>query len=553
MPRPVFLLLPLLALACTVPVSAQTSTSPRTIVVGAASDHYPYSYRDERGELTGFAVDILDAVAMVRRLAIRRVILPAREIGPHYQAGKFAALQLFSYAGTRAAGTGFSAPYITLQGMLFVRDSERSIHSVSDLHNRSVLVGGGSTGEAYLRRVVPTARLVPDMTLEENFRGLVDGRGDAVLTSRLSGLATLSHMGIRRVVPTGVPIDDLTVHFCFGSHDDAVLVELNEGLATLFRTGQYERIYRRWFGRYEPASISREDLAHYGALALALLLAGAFWTALRQVRLHKRLAAQASALREKDAELSMSRRLRAVGEMVGGIAHEFNNLLTPIVLKVELLREDRTSDAHLQRELQVIAGAAERAATLTRRLLTFGRQTNLEPSDVHLSEVVTGNLDLLRHACDPRIEMVCDLAPDLPPLRVNPSDVHQIVINLLINARDTLQEKLDAAPADWQPRLEVVSRADGPDWQRLIVRDNGMGIPSAVVDRIFEPFFSTKGVGRGTGLGLATVWHLIQTLSGRIDVDSIPGGGTAFHVWLPCRAAAAAGMPTPSRAAAVSG
>ena len=291
---------------------------------------------------------------------------------------------------------------------------------------------------------------------------LAQGRYDAALTSRLTGMAIVARSGYRDVLPTGPPIDDLTVSLCFASHDVDRLVQINEGLAILYRTGDYERIYRRWFARYEPTSFTPQEVAHYAAGVFFVVAVGAVWVSWHQRRLSHRVAQQARELLTMDAELAQGRRLRAVGEMVGGIAHEFNNLLTPIVLKVELLREERDADPTLQRELDVIAGAADRAATLTRRLLTFGRKDEHEPAHVHLSEIVAANVDLVLPTCDPRIALVVDVPPQLPALFQNPADLHQVVLNLLMNARDTLHDKLerDAATEAKDHRACRAARAD---------------------------------------------------------------------------------------------
>ena len=167
-----------------------------------------------------------------------------------------------------------------------------------------------------------------------------------------------------------------------------------------------------------------------------------------------------------DAELAQGRRLRAVGEMVGGIAHEFNNLLTPIVLKVELLREERDADPTLQRELDVIAGAADRAATLTRRLLTFGRNDEHEPAHVHLSDIVAANVDLVLPTCDPRIALVVDIPPKMPALFQNPADLHQVVLNLLMNARDTLHDKLEMRPGHRGQNHRACGATGAGQWPR---------------------------------------------------------------------------------------
>jgi two-component system cell cycle sensor histidine kinase/response regulator CckA len=275
---------------------------------------------------------------------------------------------------------------------------------------------------------------------------------------------------------------------------------------------------------------------------------------------------------QKDTEISQSRRLRAIGELVGGIAHEFNNLLTPILLKADSIQHDCRQPG-LAAEMQVIINATTRAAEITRRLLTFERKADRKPERIRLRAAIESDLDLLRHAIDRRIHLDCTVPTDLPTLWLPSTDLHQIIVNLLLNARDTLIEKLAHAPADgkWIPCIQIESKSLPADaamsldparsqspptgWLRLTLRDNGLGMPPDVLERIFEPFYTTKPVGQGTGLGLATVWHLVTELGGSIDVDSTPGIGTAFHICLPIRASAetapAAATATPAAPATI--
>jgi len=522
-------------------VALPVAAAPRTdgpLLVGAATDHYPYSYLDATNTLTGFAVDLLDEVARVGGLQIRRVTGSSSELTQRFLAGEFPVAQVYAYSPGGQGRTGFSAPYLTLKGALFVRRDAARIESLADLAGKSVIVGRGSSGEVFLKRSSVGATLVPVETADASLEMLAAGRHDAALTSRLTGMAIVSRAGYRNVVPTGPPIDDLTVSLCFASHDVDRLVQINEALAILYRTGDYERIYRRWFARYEPTSFSQQEVAQYAAGVFFVVAVGAVWVSWHQRRLSQRVAQQSHALLTLEAELAQSRRLRAVGEMVGGVAHEFNNLLTPIVLKVELMREDRVEDPVLQRELDVIAGAAERAATLTRRLLAFGHKGARELVPVRLSEVIAANVELVRPSCDPRITVAVEASPLLPPLMQDAADLHQIVLNLLLNARDTLHDKLehdDGGTAAITVRVDLIGAtgAESGHSQRLCVADTGLGMSRDVMERIFEPFFTTKEVGRGTGLGLATVWHLAQMCGGRVEVDSTPGVGTTFRVDLP--------------------
>jgi two-component system, cell cycle sensor histidine kinase and response regulator CckA len=261
------------------------------------------------------------------------------------------------------------------------------------------------------------------------------------------------------------------------------------------------------------------------------------------------LVEDVSERRRQDAEIAQGRRLRALGELVGGIAHEFNNLLTPILIKADQLRAEWSRYPNLQEDLQLIVATARRSADLTRRLLAFGRQVDRRVEVFSLATVVASDIELLRHTIDRRIEITSGLPADLPPLFLCANDVHQILLNLLLNARDTLTEKLGRPrPSNWRPTIRIeASRAPAGsvvplaatslppprEWIVLAVRDNGLGMSANVLERIFEPFYTTKEVGQGTGLGLATAWHLTSELGGRLEVESVLGEGSMFQLSLP--------------------
>jgi CheY-like chemotaxis protein len=195
-------------------------------------------------------------------------------------------------------------------------------------------------------------------------------------------------------------------------------------------------------------------------------------------------------------------------------------------------------------------------------LLTFGRKADQRLEQLMLATVVNNCFALLRLTMDRRIQWQQAVPPDLPPLYFSATDLNQIILNLAINARDTLIEKINTDHSDWTPFIRVEAaylqaESIGPvdptrshrqvhGWQRFTIRDNGMGMPPEIKERIFEPFFTTKDVGQGTGLGLATVWHLVTAVSGKIEVESTRGEGTAFHVYLPMLAVPTASAPAES-------
>lgn len=263
-----------------------------------------------------------------------------------------------------------------------------------------------------------------------------------------------------------------------------------------------------------------------------------------------------------DTELNESRRLRAVGAMVGGIAHEFNNLLTPMLLHVDLLLSPGVNPGAVQAAARPLRQAVTQASDLTRRILAFGRHDDAPREQCDVSEVVRDAVNLMGKTIDRRIRLTVESSAS-GWVRARRTDLSQIVINLLLNARDAVIEKGAQNSADWSPVIEVKTDQAEPvrehraalgerpplGWVRLRVTDNGTGMNEAVRERVFEPFFTTKPTGRGTGLGLATVWHLVRAENGHVIIDSRLGEGTTMNIYLP--AAAASTVPEAAQIASI--
>ena len=790
----------------------------RVLTVSATTDSYPYSFRDSSGKLTGYGVDLLDAVAAEMHVTLRRIEVPATEDAANLEAARYDLVQFHAAVPGRGKLAAFSQPVLINRGDIFVRRGERRIASLDDLRAAHVPIATLEQGGDFLLANGFSPALIVHRSAGECLAALARGEVEAVLLTRLTGQAQLHFLKLRGIAPVGADLPGFKVTYCIATRRDnpELLAQINEALAVLSTTGQTEEIYSRWFGRFAAQEISPLQVALIVAASLGLALVVALWALHHQRQLRRQIAGQAALLREnqailaaaqqfshlghwqrtmppnltvqwsaetyriferdpalppptaeevvalavgpdrdrwrdaiagglrqaqpydldlvieprpgvtkvvhvnarptfdesgrqtgvfgtvhditapraaevslrrseqllralyanlplglgvveqlgddwqivsinpaamqhvalpdgigggtlrtsglapewrdywtrlladcadtnrlvnrellrpdlrrvfltvaiplepadgraricfliedvterrrQEAELAQGRRLRAIGELVGGIAHEFNNLLTPIRLSAELIRADWPHDPALHDQLRIIGGAAERSAHLVQRLLTFGRQSESHPEQFDLHAVVDANIELLRPTSDRRIAIASTVSADLPPLFLPVGAVHQIILNLLLNARDTVTDKFTSTPAaDWQPRIVVegavvsapdaaiaspVPRASG--WIRLTVRDTGRGMPAPVLERLFEPFYTTKEVGRGTGLGLATVWHLVTGFGGRVEVESTVGEGSAFHVLLPVFATAGApaepdAAPAPSRATA---
>lgn len=253
------------------------------------------------------------------------------------------------------------------------------------------------------------------------------------------------------------------------------------------------------------------------------------------------VALDVTARRELESQLRHVQKMESVGRLAGGIAHDFNNLLTAITGHGDLLAQSLESDNPLQADIAAINAAAGRAATLTRQLLAYGRQSLLRPEPVDLNAVVSDIEPMLRRLIGEDIELRTELAPDLGWVQADVGQLDQVILNLVVNARDALSSggsivlstaNVDVGPGD---AAEASGAREGR-YVAISVSDTGFGIDDATLGRIFEPYFTTKDRGRGTGLGLATVLGIVEQSGGHIDVKSSVGEGTTFRVYLPRQA-----------------
>jgi PAS domain S-box-containing protein len=244
-----------------------------------------------------------------------------------------------------------------------------------------------------------------------------------------------------------------------------------------------------------------------------------------------------------EAQLRQSARMEAIGQLSGGIAHDFNNLLTVIRGNAELLQSSLgPGQEGLRTDVDEILQAADRAGNLTRQLLAFARRAVLEPRVLDPAGVIREFAPMLGRLIGAHVNLVLDLAPDTGSVRVDRGQLEQIVLNLALNARD-------AMPDGGTLRIATRNRGDGESAQVLLtVTDTGFGMDDATRARIFEPFFTTKEQGKGTGMGLATVFGIVSMFEGEIEVESEPDQGTTFTIRLPRANGVAPASPEPGAA-----
>jgi len=357
---------------------------------------------------------------------------------------------------------------------------------------------------------------------EERFRMLVENSSDALLLLDADGRvvymtpSSYRHVGWQPHEMVGRSI----LEFAHPDDRDVVAARMEDALLRPGVPIASENRFRHADGTWRiMESVGVNRLAEPSVHAIVVNL--------RDITERRRLADQ----------LRLSQKLEAIGQLAGGVAHDFNNLLTAILGYCNLILEDVGDNADLRRDLEEIRSAGERAAALTRQLLAFSRRQMLMPQTVDINELVRHSEKMMRRLIGEHIELAIALAPDLLPVFVDPASIEQVLLNLALNGRDAMPRggrltiqtaniELDAAYASAHVPITPGR------YVMLAVGDTGEGMDQETRSRVFEPFFTTREQGRGSGLGLATVYGIVKQSGGFIWVYSEPGQGAVFKVYL---------------------
>ena len=326
------------------------------------------------------------------------------------------------------------------------------------------------------------------------------------------------------------------------------LPEVGDGLARLHTPIQYEDVL---FG-YLSIAMEKGSELDTEERALIVEVSSDLAYAMHNIEVARLRAAAEAERASLERLVQQAQRMEAVGRLAGGVAHDFNNMLGVILGTVELVLDTLAPDHALYADLSEIQKAGRRSAQLTRQLLAFARQQTIAPEVLDLNEALEGMLKMLRRLIGEDIDLVWHPHGSLWPVLIDPSQLDQILANLCVNARDAITGVGTVTIETRNGRLDEaycaahVGAIPG-DYLELSVSDTGSGIDPAVVPHLFEPFFTTKPVGEGTGLGLATVYGIVTQNDGYIDVQSTPGQGSTFTIYLPrhYEGPAAASLVTP--------
>jgi PAS domain S-box-containing protein len=478
---------------------------------------------------------IIDAATLRVSLANRAF---TRVLG--YSAAEVPQISLHDLIAADRASVDNNLAKLSSKGEIFLgaRPYRRRDGSVTEMETRvGTTVVDGRTLYCVVARDLTEIRQAEGSLREsqERFKTLADVAFEGIAITEGGRIVDVNR---RCSELLGVPRDALLGR----SVIDFVAPESRETVAQHFRSGSeapYEHMALRADGSRVPVEVQAKN-ATIGGRNLRV-------TALRDVSERRRL----------EEQFRLAQRMESIGRLAGGIAHDFNNLLT-VILSLTKLLQDAPDDHDSTEDLAQIQAAADRASVLTHQLLVFARRQIAQPEIIDLNVLVTNLDSMLRRIIGEDISFTTVCARELGRVRADPGQVEQVLLNLVVNARD-------AMPAGGALTLETANVTLGDDYAAkhplvapgeyvvVSVSDTGVGMDAATLAQIFEPFFTTKGPGKGTGLGLATCYGIVKQNGGSISVYSEVGKGTVFRIYLPRLWEAASSRERPAPTAAVGG
>jgi polar amino acid transport system substrate-binding protein len=562
----------LVAVVCLYPpaaVCAETAEPAHilNIVVGADRDYPPYEFLDKNGEPAGYNVDLTRAIARTMGMRVQFRFGGWSEMRAALVDGSVDLLQGISYSEERARTLAFSPPHTIVNHAIFARKETPPVSSFEELRGKQVIVFKDGIMHDTLRNLGFNRDLHLTDTPAGVMRLLASGEHDYAVVAMLPGMYLIRELKLNNLVPVAHSVS--TQRYCYAvkKGDEELLARINEGLAILKQTGEYQAIYNQWLGVLEPPRFPWEKAVRYGMMALVVLLIGlagtVIWSRTLQRKVTQRtieLAREVSErkraleeLRRHQDQLIQADKMTSLGILVSGVAHEINNPTGLILFNTPVISEayadaEAILAAHYREHGDFMLGGipysrmrgkipqmlddmqegAKRIKRIVEDLKDFARRNDEVASEpVDLNTVVSLAVRLvevtIRKATD---HFTIRYGEALPPVRGHAQRIEQVVVNLILNACQALPD----------PGRSVTVETGCDASARMVwvrVRDEGNGIAPEHLAHLTDPFFTTKRESGGTGLGLSVSAGIVKEHGGELYFDSQPGTGTTVLLTLP--------------------
>lgn len=547
-------LVELIVLLCLALQAAETTA--KTLVVGGDHNYPPYEFLNDQGEADGYNSDLTRAIAKVMGLDVEIRLDSWDRIRRNLESGQLDAVQGMTYSKERARHFRFPPQHSIVTQSLFARRGDPVIHQLSELKGKEVIVQRRGIMHDYLLKSRVDAILILVDTHADALRQLSSGRHDYALVANLPGQYLGKELALTNIEPIGKPFGPQKYGHAVRMDQPALQAQISEGLAILRNTGELEALHDKWFGPPKPEADLWHQLGRVAMLVASLLLlamvAVMFWNRM----LRREVLKHTQELQHRQQQLIQADKMASLGVLVSGVAHEINNPTSLLQLNLPLVKEvfedlEDILDQHQQRQGSFSAGGlsysqlksllppmlddmirgTHRITRIVSDLRDFSRQTpSLLNEQVHLNQVIQTSIRLL----DNNIQQATrrfQFKPQhpLPTFQGNTQRIEQVVINLIVNACQALETPSQSIT------VTTLFNSDTHHVE-LHVSDQGKGIPAKDLNRLCDPFFTTKQTSGGTGLGLSVSAGIVKEHGGAMSFDSQENMGTRVSVYLPVTA-----------------
>jgi len=526
--------------------------------VGFERDIPPYSFADEDGQPTGLVPELLQAIGKVMNLQFEWVAGSTGELRQALERGEIDILPTLPSSTHNEKSFSLSLPHTSVEDGVFVRGAATASKGVSSLADclagKQIAVLDNGPALDFLNSLEVKTQKQLEPTVADALRRLAAGNAECALLPRATGLLLSRELDLKniRLLPVQIAEYDRLLTFAVARGNLDLLDELEEGTEIVTADGTYVALFSKWaqYSGHEGRLASR--LAWLLLPVLAITLFSITWTwmlrrevARRTVELHDAEASK----RAVESRIAEAQKLESLTLLAGGVAHDFNNLLMAMLGNTSLALHQSSPDSPIAERLREVQKAGRRAADLCQQMLAYSGRGRFVIERTDLSKLVEEMSGLLQANLTKRVEIVRNLASDLPKIEADASQLRQVLMNLVVNASEAVEGtpgtvEIRTGSYDGELPLEDLGGERMPvgRYAFLEVRDNGVGMDEATRKRIFEPFFTTKFTGRG--LGLAATLGIVRGHRGAVQVESRPGLGTTFRLFFPaCEADTTVSIP----------